>query len=407
MSASLDRLLASPQLASNASTPGAGAFRFSLVEDEPLEGRFGRARRGASGSPAKPGGLSRRLEQRLAMERSARGSFGDETGMGFDARQRAITKIHYFNHGAGGGGGSGGGNLKAHAAYVARDAAGRDEPEARVHEDGLDRGIERADSRADDRDRSRAHAAYLSRGDDGPSPFYDAQSEGVDGAARAEDWATRDKRHFRIILAAERGERIADLPSYTREVMARAEAQLGTRLQWIAVDHHDTDNPHTHIIVRGRRANGQDLVLPRDFVKFGMRDIARDVATEWLGPRSPADERRALENEITRHAPTRLDRILQTQVPEDGRVRVSGLVAPNGDPALTQALKARTQELARLGLAAETKRGVLAFTPDWHELLRATELHLDMRKRMLMQRATQRQTELTVSVDRNRIGLER
>ncbi len=58
----------------------------------------------------------------------------------------------------------------------------------------------------------------------------------MDGAARAADWAARDKRHFRIILAPERGELIADLPAFTREVMARAEAQLGTKLQWIAVD---------------------------------------------------------------------------------------------------------------------------------------------------------------------------
>ncbi len=183
--------------------------------------------------------------------------------------------------------------------------------------------------------------------------------------------------------------------------MARAEAQLGARLQWIAVDHHDTDNPHTHLIVRGRRANGQDLVLPRDFVKFGMRDIARDIATEWLGPRSPADGRLALENEITRHAPTRLDRSLQAQVPEDGRVRLSGLEAPNGDVALTQALKARAQELALPGLAAETKRGVLAFSPDWHERLRTMELHLDVRKRRMVERTAGRQAQLAKAVTPN------
>jgi hypothetical protein len=45
--------------------------------------------------------------------------------MRFDARQRAVVKIHYFNHG-----GDGGAALKAHARYVARDAAGRDNDEA-------------------------------------------------------------------------------------------------------------------------------------------------------------------------------------------------------------------------------------------------------------------------------------
>jgi len=46
--------------------------------------------------------------------------------------------------------------------------------------------------------------------------------------------------------------------------MARAEVQLGSRLSWIAADHHDTGHAHTHIILRGRRANGQDLVIPKD-----------------------------------------------------------------------------------------------------------------------------------------------
>lgn len=67
----------------------------------------------------------------------------------------------------------------------------------------------------------------------------------------------------------------------------------------------------------------------------------------------------ALEAEIIRHAPTRIDRTIANQLPEDGRARVAKLEAPNGDPALTQAVKARAKELARLGLATEEKLGGL------------------------------------------------
>jgi type IV secretory pathway VirD2 relaxase len=308
--------------------------------------------------------------------------------MRFDARQRAVVKIHYFNHGGGGGAA-----LKAHARYVARDAAGRDDSEEALL------SPEEGAGRKDEIERGRAHADYLSRGPGVASPFYDATAEGVDGAARAADWAARDKRHFRIVLAPERGELIADLPAYTREVMARAGAQLGARLSWVAVDHHDTDNPHTHLILRGRRGDGKDLILPKDFVRHGLRDIARDVATEWLGPRSAADERLALEAEIIRHAPTRLDRMIAGQLPEDGRVRVAKLEAPNGDPALTQAVKARAKELARLGLATEGKRRglgdkVFAFQPDWQDRLKAMELHLNVRKRLMVERTAQRHAEL-------------
>lgn len=337
--ASMDRLLKASRLASPATTR-ADAFvadrsiRLSRPDAEKLEGRLksGRAQVGigGGGGAAKVPDLSRMLDRRAPMLRHAKGDAFDADGMRFDARQRAVVKIHYFNHGGGGGAA-----LKAHARYVARDAAGREDGD-----EALLSSEDRA-GREDEIERGRAHVDYLSRGPDAVSPFYDATAEGVDGAARAADWAARDKRHFRIILAPERGELIADLPAYTREVMARAEAQLGARLSWVAVDHHDTDNPHTHLILRGRRANGQDLILPKDFVRHGLRDIARDVATEWLGPRNAADERLALEAEIIRHAPTRLDRMIAGQLPEDGRVRMAKLEAPNGDPALTQAVKAR------------------------------------------------------------------
>lgn len=129
-------------------------------------------------------------------------------------------------------------------------------------------------------------------------------------------------------------------------------------------------------------------------MRHGLRDIARDVATQWLGGRTPADERLALQSEVIRHAPTRLDRLIADQLPESGQVRVARLQAPNGDPTLTQALKARAQELARLGLATEVKRNVLAFQPDWQDRLKVLELHLDVRKRLMLERTLQRQAAL-------------
>jgi type IV secretory pathway VirD2 relaxase len=289
----------------------------------------------------------------------------------FDTRQRAVVKVHYFKH-AGGGGGA----LAAHVRYVARDGAEREEREPSQ--------AEKVGREAE----ARAHAKYLERDRQGPSPFYNAAQTGLDGAAIAEGWARSDLRHFRVVLAPERGAALGDLKSYTREVMARAELALGTRLQWIAVDHWDTDNPHSHIIVRGRRANGQDLVLPRDFIKDGFRDIARTVAQEWLGPRTRDDERRALEHEIRRHAPTRLDRWIEAQTGPEGLIRLAAI--EGGDAERTQALKARANELKRLGLAKEVRRGVFKLEPDWRLRLERMQLHLDIRKRVMQQRAPAR-----------------
>ena len=173
---------------------------------------------------------------------------------------------------------------------------------------------------------------------------------------------------------------------------------MGKPLAWLAIDHWNTDNPHTHIILRGRDQLGRDLILPRDFVKHGLRGIARDVATERLGARTPAQARAALDRETRRHAPTRLDRLIAEQLsktgPKTGIVRIADLTAPNRDPALTQALKARAKELERLGLSKPIRRNVLAFSANFQDRLKAMELHLDVAKRMAQTRQAQSLTQM-------------
>jgi type IV secretory pathway VirD2 relaxase len=375
-SLSFDRLLKSSQLAApsmaRADTFIADRSIGMLRPDrERLDGKVKKSRGGASGGGALTKALSKRLKTKPPRSSKAGRKRVSVGGADFDRRQRAIVKIHYFNHTRGGAAG-----LKAHAQYIAREAASRDDPPTALEPEA-----------GDTHGQTRAHANYLDRG--GQNPFYDADSDGVDGAARIEAWAKSDRRHFRLILSAEEGARLKDQPSYTRQVMARAGVALGTTLSWVAVDHHDTDNPHTHLIMRGRRANGQDLVLPKDFIKHGFRSIARDVATEWLGERTREDERLALDRETRRHAPTRLDRMIEAQLGDTGRVRGAELRAPNGDHALAQAMKLRVRELERIGLAQSLGRELFQLAPDWRERLQAMELHANIRKRIVQER-TQR-----------------
>jgi type IV secretory pathway VirD2 relaxase len=310
----------------------------------------------------------------------------------FDRGQRAVVKIHYFNHA-----GVGAASLKVHGKYIAREAASLDAPS--------EPDLGRAEP-GQEAEQARAHAIYLER--QGKSAFYDFREDSVDGTARLEDWAQSDIRHFRLILSAEEGARLRDLPSYAREVMARAGAALGTELRWIAVDHHDTDNPHSHIVVRGRRANGQDLVNPKDFIKHGFRTIARDVATERLGQRSREDERLALDRETRRHAPTRLDKLLEGRADASGRLRIAEIAAPNGDAHLSQAMKQRLRELERMGLAQDKGRGLFQLEPAWRDRLQAMEQHANVRKRVVRERVEQNrdhQRDLLRRITRG--GLER
>ena len=59
-------------------------------------------------------------------------------------------------------------------------------------------------------------------------------------------------------LSPEDAAEMADLRAFTREIMADAERDLGTKLDWVAVDHWNTDNPHIHVLVRGRADDGAD-----------------------------------------------------------------------------------------------------------------------------------------------------
>lgn len=360
-------------------SPGSRLRIARPIDAESLTGRHeGRGRSSASATPA----LSSQLQQRIGSSRKAAKGLGGTGKFKFDPRQRAIVKVHYFSHG-----GAGGAVLGAHARYVARDAAAKAPSPPLPGEDAAsgERNVEAP---------ANAHARYLQRGAE-RSVFYDALDDSVDGGARAAAWAREDRRHFRIILSAENGGRLGDLKSYTREVMRRAELALGTRLTWIAVDHWDTDNPHTHIILRGRHEDGRDLVIPREYVSHGFRSAAQDIATERLGPRGRDDARRALEREARAHRPSRLDRMIAGQLDEQGRVRLAHLQAPDRSPEVTDALKARAQELKRLGLATEIGRNIFQFEPEWQGRLKAMELHLDIRKALVRSRSQEPARQLS------------
>src|SRR3546814_11891775 len=96
--------------------------------------------------------------------------------------------------------------------------------------------------------------------------------------------------------------------------------ELETGLDWIAVDHWNTDNPHIHILVRGVADDGQDLVVDRGYMSEGLRWRAEDLATLELGPRSARDIADALAREIEAERWTSLDRTLERMRSEERRV---------------------------------------------------------------------------------------
>lgn len=222
-----------------------------------------------------------------------------------------------------------------------------------------------------------AHIAYLGRrgaGEDGEqAAFFGPARDGVDAAGATANWA-KDRHHFRFIISPEHGDRIADLRDSVREIMSRVADDLGEPgLNWIAVCHFDTDQPHAHVLVRGRRGDDRDLVIPRDYIAYGFRARAQEVAQERLGDLSRQDAERRVWRETQADRFTAFDRRLV------GAADANGLVEDGigGTDAWTALTRGRLRHLETLGLAVRTgRRFSLAF--DLEMKLRRLQLSKDV-----------------------------
>lgn len=201
-----------------------------------------------------------------------------------------------------------------------------------------------------------AHVAYLGRsgaGVEGARPdFFDRTDDRVEAAFETRGWS-RDRHHFRFIISPEHGDRIADLRGYVCEVMMRVSADLGEPdLRWVATCHYDTDQLHAHVLVRGRRGDGRDLVIPRDYMGYGFRARAQEVAQERLGDLSRVEAERRVWKETHADRFTGLDRRLLAAADVDGLVD-DGL---GGNGAWAALSRGRLRHLEGLGLAVRRGR---------------------------------------------------
>ena len=217
------------------------------------------------------------------------------------------------------------------------------------------------------------HLRYIARDgvtrDGQPAQAYGALTDTAD-LKEFEARGREDRHQFRFIVAPEDATELGDLRGFTRDLLQRMEADLGTQLEWVAVDHWDTDNPHTHVVLRGKNEAGRDLVIARDYIGTGMRHRASELATVWLGPRTELEIRAGLQREVDQERWTGLDQALQAQA-QDGAI---DLRTEAGDvPArYPQSLFiGRLQRLEAMGVAEEREPGRWRLRPDAEQTLRA------------------------------------
>ncbi|CAN1528704.1 hypothetical protein MCERH10_01312 [Caulobacteraceae bacterium] len=292
------------------------------------------------------------------------------------AAQRAMVKVFIGRHSGPRGVANPGKALAQHVSYLAREGAGQD---------GVDAG------------------------------FYD-----LDGSRNAEEVGAQcagweqDRHHFRLIISAEHGDKIDDMDAYVKGVMEKVSLDLKEpNLEWVAVNHYDTDQPHSHVMMRGKRANGRDLVLPRSYVSHGLRERAQEQAQSILGDSSRSDAERGLFTRSTANRWTDIDiRLTALAKSHDGLLPKAELGRRDTVGAL---VRARVGHLESLGLATRSKQGV-AFAVDLKARLDALQKSQDImrshweEKRSVGQPATARPLGVSIAdrkgnADANRVDI--
>ncbi|QER46012.1 DUF3363 domain-containing protein [Acidithiobacillus caldus] len=201
-----------------------------------------------------------------------------------------------------------------------------------------------------------AHGSYLERegaqkeGEKGHG--FDAQTDDVSLKHKMHAWQMAgDPRLFKIVLSPEDGDRL-NLREYTREFMQRLEPHVGRDLEWSAIEHYNTGQPHVHVVLRGK----DNLQISPDLVRHGMRHLAEEIATERLGYKSQLEMQKAREKEIEAKRFTAIDKDIQKRLlaGPDGQIYVTESRLPKTakhEQMVAQRLRIqRLEALEKMGL---------------------------------------------------------
>ncbi|WP_306089207.1 relaxase/mobilization nuclease RlxS [Qipengyuania flava] len=215
---------------------------------------------------------------------------------------------------------------------------------------------------------AKAHLRYIQR--DGVTregeagALYSPDSDVADGKAFLER-CDGDRRQFRFIVSAEDADQYPDLKPFVRRLMTQMEQDLGTKLDWVAVDHFNTGHPHTHIVVRGVNDRGENLLIAREYISHGSRQRAIEIVNLDLGPRTDLEIEERLRSDTGAERLTAIDRRLIRDMDTARLVSAS-----DGDPFQQSLRVGRLQKLGRMGLASHVGNGTWRLEPDLANTLR-------------------------------------
>ena len=225
-----------------------------------------------------------------------------------------------------------------------------------------------------------AHIGYIRRDaaleEKDRGKLFDAMSEDANASDLVKS-ITDDRHHFRFIVSPEDGAEMADLKPFVRDLVSQMETDLGTRLEWVGAVHHDTGRPHAHLVIRGRREDGSDLVMPRAYISHGIRERAEDLVILELGPETRLEQERKLQSDIAAERVTRIDHFIARKVSPEHEFRLMD------SPSQYRTLHAaRLRTLERLGLARKLGAGRWQMRENFRDVLRGLSERHDIIKTM-------------------------
>lgn len=220
------------------------------------------------------------------------------------------------------------------------------------------------------RHAAKMHIDYLER-DNVEKDGSRGQMYGSDGEFRRDDFIRvidGEPHQFRIIISPEDAHEL-DLTTFTRDLMKQVEKDLGRELEWGAVNHYNTDNPHTHVIIRGIDRQGSDVMIDREYISNGIRRRAQELATRELGIKSELEYQQDLMRQVSSQRVTGLDLRLE-KMEENGIITPEALYSRAGRLQVDKILSGRLRELESLGLARYRQDGLWDMQEGWKERLR-------------------------------------
>ena len=227
------------------------------------------------------------------------------------------------------------------------------------------------------------HGRYLARQgaqlEDQPGLGFDSSNEDLNISKTLRTWQEDgDPRLWKIIISPEMAHKL-DLKEHVRAVMGRVEKDLGTKLEWVAIDHYNTDNPHAHIVLRGVDQDGEELRINKEYFTQGFRQRSIQEATQKLGLRLERDILLNRDQAIRAMHITEIDREITRKLTKDNFIN---LTLPQSDFMYKQELqlKGRLMFFEEIGLAKKFNAASWHVDPNFMDYLKFIQTQQDIVK---------------------------